>query len=93
MDDRLTQAKALLAQLEALGVAEVQDQITALKAVISDLEAKAVAEAEVVKTEAVAVVADVEAAEQSFCQQHAITVQALNTWAAVLAAVLLIKLL
>jgi len=90
MDDRLTQAKALLAQLEALGVAEVQEQCAALEFVIADLEAKAVAEAEAVKTEAVAVVADVAAAEESFVQKYGIGTA--HTVEIILLAIIALKL-
>jgi len=74
-----------------------QEDLAKLKA---DLEAaasvalSAVEEAEAKAAKEVkALMSDAEVAEQTFCQQHSITVQALNTWAAVLVAVLLIKLL
>ncbi|MDR3591593.1 MAG: hypothetical protein P4N41_18205 [Negativicutes bacterium] len=50
--EKIEQAKALLAQLEALGEEEVKEDIAALKAKIADMEAKALAEAKEIVNEA-----------------------------------------
>jgi hypothetical protein len=49
--NNIEQTKALIAQLEALGQAELADQIQALKTKVAELEAKAIAEVQEVAKE------------------------------------------
>ena len=61
--NNIEQMKALIAQLELLGQAEVTDEIQALKQKVAELEAKAIVEAEQVGEELVT-------AEQTFIQKY-----------------------
>jgi hypothetical protein len=75
-----------LSKLKADIVAGAELAVSTVEQAIKDAETKAAAEI----TE---VVNSVIAAEQTFCQKHAIAVGAINTWAAVIGGIVVLKLL